>query len=92
MKYICDGFKEMKAKSGVQCTVGVFGENIYAMRLYVAMGHNSYYSQFYRIERQELDDYPANAEILIDKYYNGEVPFLCSDYMGESHSTYGFED
>lgn len=92
MKYMCDDFKELKAKSGLQCTVGVFGDNIYAMRLYVAIGHNSYYSQFYRIERYELEEYPANAEYLFEKYCDSKACFLCSDYMGKGHSTYSFED
>ena len=90
MKYICDDFKELKSKSGVQCTVGIFGENIYAMRLYVALGHNAYYSQFFRIEKQELDSYPDNAELLIEKYSRDNTLFLCSDYMGKGHYTYGF--
>ncbi len=92
MKYICDDFKELKSKSGLKCTVGMFGENIYAMRLYVAIGHNAYYSQFFRIEKQEADSYPYNSDFLIEKYSSEKTLFLCSDYMGEGHSTYGFDE
>lgn len=92
MKYICDDFIEIKAKIGVRCTVGVFGENIHAMRLYVALGHNSYYSQFFQIEKEEFEEYPLNADLLIEKYRDNKVCFLCSDYMGKNHYSYGFID
>lgn len=92
MKYMCDDFKELKFKNGLQCTVGMFGENIYAMRLYTASGHNSYYSQYFRIERNDLEEYPENAGRLVEKYCDEKVYFLCSDYMGKAHHTYSFED
>ena len=91
MKYTCDDFKELKFKQGENCSVGMFGKDIYAMRFWVAIGHNVYYSEYFKIEKEEFDNYPFNSEILIEKYYHSDIPFLCSDYQDKSHPTYGFE-
>ena len=89
MRYTCDNFKEEKVERGERCSVGIFGEAIYAVRIFVADGHNCYHSEYYRITKEEFADYPVNAEMLIEKYYHGHSCFLCSDYMGKSHGTYG---
>lgn len=91
MRYTCDDFKQLKLEEGKRCSVGVFGEAICAMRVWIADGHNSYHNEYYRITEKKLVDYPTNVEQLIEKYYHGHFGLLCSDYMGKMHGTYGFE-
>lgn len=91
MKYTCNDFRELNFESNMQCSVGIFGDNIYAMKFFIADGHNSYHNEYYKITNEEFAGYPANSEMLIEKYYHGHACFLCSDYLGQSHSTYSFE-
>lgn len=91
MKYTCDDFVEHKCEKGLKCSVGNFGKDVYAMKYFVCDGHNSYHEEYYRITKEEFMSYPLNSEELIDKYYRGHNCFLCSDYLGKSHKTYGFE-
>ena len=91
MVYTCDDFKQLKFEKGMQCSVGNFGNDIYAMKCFIADGHNSYHNEYYKITEEEFIKYPNNGEELIDKYYKGHSVFLCSDYLGKGHSTYSFE-
>ena len=92
MKYTCDDFIEYKLERGRMCTVGKFGDNIYAVKYAVADGHNSYHNEYFEITAAEFNAYPENTEKLAEKYYRGHSSFLCSDYMGKGHKTYGFEE
>lgn len=91
MRYTCDDFRELRYAENKKCSVGMFGDNIYAMRYFSADGHNSYHSEYYNITQEEFAGYPLNSEELITKYYKGHVPFLCSDYSGKTHTTYYFD-
>ncbi len=91
MGYTCDDFRVLKQESGRQCGVGIFGNDIFAVRISVADGHNSYHTEYYKITREEAEEYPENIEQLVEKYYHGPIRFLCSDYLGKNHKTYGFE-
>lgn len=91
MRYTCDDFKEIKCENGNQCIVGVFGADIYAVSILVEEGHHHYHNIYCRITEEEFNSYPANTEVLLDKYLRGNEAFLCSDYIGKGHRTYGFE-
>lgn len=91
MKYMCDDFLEVKSEKGNRCSVGVFGQDIYAMKYFVAEAHNCYHCEYFKITKEEFENYPNNSQMLISKYYNGNTLFLCSDYMGNNHITYSFE-
>ena len=91
MKYFCDDFVEHKVERGRKCSVGKFGSSIYAVKCFIADGHNSYHNEYFEITEAEFNAYPENSETLTDKYYIGHIPFLCSDYIGKGHKTYEFE-
>ena len=91
MRYSCDDFMEYKYDKGKRCSVGIFGNDIYAMKYRVSDGHNSCHEEYYQITEEEFIRYSINADVLIEKYYKGHISFLCSNYLGKSHGTYGFE-
>ncbi len=93
MIYSFDNFNKIKVyHRQFCCAVGMFGNDIYAA-LYYQQGScgSEYWLDFYRISKDEFDDYPNNASELSRKINDNHKEFLCSNYNGKDGRAYRFE-
>ncbi len=94
-RYTYEDFE--RKKDGV-CgnAVGMFGEEIYAMKHYEPITVSSRYFEYYWITEEEFLLFPENAEelsnLIIRDRENRKKRLLCSDYnLDPDHKSCGFE-
>ncbi len=86
MRYSYDDFKSIKCEAGLYCEVGLFGDDIYATKIYNSFSISNGYCECRLISREQFEAYPENVEELY-KCKN----FLCSNYIGKGHASYYFD-
>ena len=93
MVYSFDDFKIIKeTKLGFCCGAGVFGSDIYGVRVYCEGGSGSgFWLNIYRISKAEFDAYPDNAWTLGGRFRYDDGQLLCSNYNGKGRTAYSFE-
>lgn len=71
-------YKEMK--TGNWCSVGMFGDNIYAFQ---HIGGSFNHSEYYKITKREFELFPDNQDKLVMFDFECCIK-LCSDYVGDT--------